>query len=155
MNSWSLHSHPVLLLRLKDKVSLSQYSRERRHSQETKGKKQKLPRAASKPPDIITYILHPRSGLLIVYWIQPLIFKSLMFSWPVSALSTHQLFFPLFQSQPSIKSPVSACPEPGEEPPCWGKASVESFLYKLQAKRARPQRGSTKLYWKQEGTEQG
>lgn len=65
----------------------------------------------------------PRSDLLMIYWIQPLILKSLMFSWPVSALSTHQFFFPLFQSQPSIKSP-----EPGEEPPCHGKSFSTSPL---------------------------
>lgn len=36
MNSWFLYSHPVLLLRLKDTVSLSQHGRERRHSQDAR-----------------------------------------------------------------------------------------------------------------------
>lgn len=130
MNSWSLYSHPVLLLRLKDTVSLSQQGEKAQPGcKETKGKKparldQQLQCAASKPPDTILYVLNPpRSDLLMIYWIQPLILKSLMFSWPVSALSTHQFFSPLFQSQPSIKSP-----EPGEEPPCHGKSFSTSPL---------------------------
>lgn len=113
---------------------------------------------------IITYILQPKSDLQMIYRVQPLIFKSLMFSWPVSALSTHQFFFPLFQSQPSIKSPGIACPEPGEgqsppgtgrSHPATGKASARLLYVQITAKRDRPQRGSTKLEWKREGTQQG
>lgn len=48
MSSWSLYSHPVLLLRLKDTVSVSQYSRERRHSQDARKQKEKNKSLGSK-----------------------------------------------------------------------------------------------------------
>lgn len=154
MNSWSLCSHPEAGGHSVT-VTAQQAEKAQPGCKETKGKKQlnwiksfsvQLPSLWTSSPTFYT----PE---VICEWIQPLIFKTLMFSWPVSALSTHQCFFPLFQSQPSIQSPGSACPLPGEgqSPQAQGGATLpwESFstvLYvQIPAKRDRPQRGSTKL----------
>lgn len=121
--------------------------------QGNKGKKpthldQQLQRAASKPLDIIIYVLHPRSDLLTIYWIQPLILKSLMFSWPVSALSTHQFFVPLFQSQPSIKSPEpgegQSAPGTGRSHPATGKASAQVLYVQIKGQKGQATEGQHK-----------
>lgn len=73
--------------------------------------------SASKPPDIILAILNPKGSMTYLIqpltWFNELIQQSLKFSWPASVLSIqHLFFFPLFQSQPSVKSPVPSSPVP-------------------------------------------
>lgn len=106
--------------------------------------------SASKPPDIITQILNPKG--LMIYLIQPLTcFKELIqqflkLSWPASVPSTRHFFFPLFQRQPSIESPVpllsvqnvGRVPSPlraGRSGPSTRKASAEVLYAQVKAKK--------------------
>lgn len=112
----------------------------------------KLKCSASKPPDIIMQILNPKG--LMIYLIQPLtwfnelIQQSLKFSRPASVLSIRHFFFPLFQTQPSIKSPVpllpvqnlGRVPSPlctGRSGPSTRKALAEVLCVQVKAKKGR------------------
>lgn len=173
MNSWSLYSHPVLLHRLQDTVCHCHSTAGREGTARMQGNKgekishldQELPCPVSRPPDIIIYVLHPTGDLLMIYWIQPLIFKSLSCS-PAQFLhlAPTSSFLLSFRASPASKAQLVPAQslERAKAPQAQGRATLpweklqhKSFMYKLKAKRDRPQRGSTKLCWKHEGTQQG